>query len=194
MADEKTQAAKTEDRRVRRTKKLLQQGLTELMERKPVKDITVRELADLTDLNRGTFYMHYRDVFDMLEQMEQELFAQFDSLLASHEGDRLSEEAFPLLRDLFGFIGENAAFCRAMLDGNGDMAFLLRLNDVLKNRCLRDWMMARSREDKNRFDYSYAFAVYGCAGMIRDWLNKGMPESPDRLAEIAAHMIQHGAV
>ena len=69
MADEKTQAAKTEDRRVRRTKKLLQQGLTELMERKPVKDITVRELADLTDLNRGTFYMHYRDVFDMLDQV-----------------------------------------------------------------------------------------------------------------------------
>lgn len=47
---------KKEDRRVRRTKKLLTHGLIQLMKEKQVQDITVRELADLVDVNRGTFY------------------------------------------------------------------------------------------------------------------------------------------
>ena len=61
---QETGTEKKEDRRVRRTKKLLSQGLIELMQQKQVKDITVRELADLVDVNRGTFYLYYRDIFD----------------------------------------------------------------------------------------------------------------------------------
>ena len=49
---------KKEDRRVRRTKKLLTQALTELMQQKQVKEITVTELTDLADMNRGTFYLY----------------------------------------------------------------------------------------------------------------------------------------
>ena len=60
---------KKEDRRVRRTKKLLSQGLIELMQHKQVKDITVRELAERVDVNRGTFYLYYRDIFDLLERL-----------------------------------------------------------------------------------------------------------------------------
>ena len=68
------------DRRVRKTKALLLKGLTELMEQKDVNHISVRELTDLVDLNRGTFYLHYRDIFDMVNQVEDELFQEFDNL------------------------------------------------------------------------------------------------------------------
>ena len=58
-----------EDRRVRRTKKLLTQALTQLLQRKQVNEITVRELTDLADMNRGTFYLYYKDISDMLEKI-----------------------------------------------------------------------------------------------------------------------------
>ena len=51
-----------QDRRIRKTRKLLLHGLTQLMEKKSIKHITVRELTDLCDLNRATFYLHYRNV------------------------------------------------------------------------------------------------------------------------------------
>ena len=53
----------TVDRRVRKTKKLLLDGLTQLMQTKDVSEISVKELSDLVDINRGTFYLHYRDIF-----------------------------------------------------------------------------------------------------------------------------------
>ena len=58
----------TVDRRVRKTKKLLLDGLTQLMQTKDVSEISVKELSDLVDINRGTFYLHYRDIFDMLNK------------------------------------------------------------------------------------------------------------------------------
>ena len=65
------------DRRVRRTKTLLLQGLIRLMGEKDIKDISVKELSDLADINRGTFYLHYNDVYDMLSKIEEELFQEF---------------------------------------------------------------------------------------------------------------------
>ena len=76
---------KKEDRRVRRTKKLLTQALTELLQKKQINEITVKELTDLADMNRGTFYLYYRDIFDMLEKIEAELFQKLDSIAQSHE-------------------------------------------------------------------------------------------------------------
>ena len=50
---------KVVDRRVRKTKRQLRLALMKLMSEKSVKDISVRELAAIADINRGTFYIHY---------------------------------------------------------------------------------------------------------------------------------------
>ena len=63
---------KLEDRRVRRTKQLIKQSLIELMHEKPFKDITVKDITERADLNRGTFYLHYVDIYDLLSKIEDE--------------------------------------------------------------------------------------------------------------------------
>ena len=78
----------TVDRRVRKTKILLLDGLTQLMQTKDVSEISVKELSDLVDINRGTFYLHYRDIFDMLNKTEDELFSRFNEIV---EKDLLTE-------------------------------------------------------------------------------------------------------
>ena len=66
-----------QERRVRRTRAMILAGFIQLMQQKPVKDISVRELADLVDINRSTFYLHYTDIYDLLEQTENGLMDQF---------------------------------------------------------------------------------------------------------------------
>lgn len=68
------------DRRIKRTRYLLVHALTSLMLKKSIKDITVKELCESVDINRGTFYLHYKDIYDMLEQTEQGLLEQFEGL------------------------------------------------------------------------------------------------------------------
>ena len=64
---------KRNDRRVRKTRAQLQKSLIELMKTKNIKDITVKELVDLADINRSTFYLHYNNINDILKEMEQTL-------------------------------------------------------------------------------------------------------------------------
>ena len=94
----------TTDRRVRRTKARLRQALAQLLLEKDLSSITVRELTDLADVNRGTFYTHYRDLYDMLEQMEQEMFQELEDMLDSYASDILNRTSSPILRDVFRFV------------------------------------------------------------------------------------------
>ena len=57
-----------ENRSVRNTKRKLNQSLIQLMGEKQITQISVKELTELADVNRGTFYFHYTDIYDMLRQ------------------------------------------------------------------------------------------------------------------------------
>ena len=62
-----------EDRRARRSKKLLKQSLLELMKQKSFSEISVRDIAEEADMNRGTFYLHYSGTAELLKSVEEEL-------------------------------------------------------------------------------------------------------------------------
>ena len=59
-----------DDRRVRKTKKALQNAFAELLLTKEIQNISIRELTDYADIHRATFYMHYKDIYDLYEQLE----------------------------------------------------------------------------------------------------------------------------
>ncbi len=185
---------KKEDRRVRRTKKLLTQGLTELMQEKPLQDITVRELAERVDVNRGTFYLYYRDIFDMLTQVEEDLFSKFDQIVVSHKDDVMFSHTLPFLEDLFNFIQENSEMCAVLLGEHGDMAFVQRLNHVVHEKCMADWQLIRHPCSQDEFTYRYDFVVFGCIGLIRTWLSRHCQESTSYMANLANDMILRGSI
>lgn len=185
---------KKEDRRVRRTKKLLTQALTQLLQEKQINEITVKELTDLADMNRGTFYLYYKDMFDMLEKIEDGMFEALDAIISLHEHDDVSQQTKPILLDLFDFIEENQEMCRVLLSPHGDMNFLHRLNEVVREKCLKAWPNIRKEKGEADFDYHYSFVVFGCAGIIRAWVNRNCPESAEKMAEMAYGMILRGSL
>ena len=183
---------KKEDRRVRRTKKLLTQALTELLQKKQINEITVKELTELADMNRGTFYMYYKDIFDMREKIEDELFQKLDVIAQTHEHGDPTQQVKPILLDLFRFIEENQEVCRVLLSPNGDMNFLHRLYEAIRERSLEIWKDQMGSLGEKEFDYRYSFVIFGCAGMIRAWVNRNCQETDMQMAELADRMIRRG--
>lgn len=74
---------RAQDRRVLKTKAQLRTALTGLLEKKPLQEITVKELCEACNINRGTFYLHYPDVRALLDEIVNELMAQFEDMLES---------------------------------------------------------------------------------------------------------------
>ena len=85
---------KKSDRRIRRTKALLRHGLAQLMSEKSVNEVTVKELVDLVDINRSTFYLHYTDIYNMLESVEDELFDEILHTIRTHPVSPRIEAAY----------------------------------------------------------------------------------------------------
>lgn len=183
---------KKEDRRVRRTKKLLTQALTKLMAQKQLKEITVKELTELADMNRGTFYLYYKDIFDMLEKTEISLFNSLDSILTEHASQGAYTDIKHIMEDVFEFISENRDMCQVLLSENGDISFLHRLNELVREKCRSFWFSHNVNSDGNNYEYSYSFCVFGCAGLIRAWLINQCAEPHETMAKLAENLLMRG--
>ena len=70
------------DSRTRVTKLLIRKAFMELLHVKPIQSISIKELCDNAGINRGTFYTHYKDIYDLLEQIEREMLEDFEKALA----------------------------------------------------------------------------------------------------------------
>ena len=179
------------DRRIRKTQKQIQDGFIQLRKKKHIKDITVKELCESIDINRGTFYLHYKDIYDLSEQLENEMLTNFENVLNTHPVDEINSPN-PLLCDLFKSIAENADFCTALLSDNGEIAFFNKLKIVIRDACFKHWLILFKPTKTDKFEYIYDFILYGCIGMVESWLHNGLKESPEEMAELVCNMIMNG--
>ena len=60
---------------------LIRRAFTTLLRQKPIQSISVKELCELAEINRGTFYAHYTDIYDLRDQIEQEMQTDFAKAL-----------------------------------------------------------------------------------------------------------------
>ena len=136
MKEEKKE--ETIDRRIRKTRRLLRECLTALLKEKKVQDITVREIADMADINRGTFYLHYKDVFDLMEQIENGLLKELEDMLNHHQAQDLLSRPSLIFAELYPLVQDNADIVSILIGENGDLNFVNRLKHIVREKCLKD--------------------------------------------------------
>ncbi|KSU84440.1 transcriptional regulator, TetR family [Fictibacillus enclensis] len=181
------------DRRIRRTKQMIRDALTELMEDVGFDAITVRDLTEKADINRGTFYLHYKDKFDLLEQCEREVLDELAQVQGHVEGLQLENfyehfnrgEPLPFIVKLFEYLKENGAFMRVILGPKGDPLFQVKLKEMLAEHLLKHMVKKARIEMAVPFDYFKAYVISAHLGVIQEWLFRGMKESPKEIAMTA---------
>ena len=179
------------DRRVRRTKALLLKGLMRLMETKDIKDISVKELSDLVDINRSTFYLHYNDIYDMLDQIENELFVEFNDILDRTIGQSFEPvSAQATLKEIFSFLDRHRDVARTIMGPHGDLTFVNRMNNLVKER-IRN--LLNSNQPHSDYTYIEAFVVSGCIGVIETWLNHPNPQTPEEISTMCSTLLTKGS-
>ena len=180
------------DRRVRKTRRQLRECLITLLKEKKVQDITVRELTDMADLNRGTFYLHYKDVFDLLEKTEAELQEDLNQLVCKHDAVDLKQRPSVIFNEIYSLVYDNADLIEILLGENGDLNFVNRLKQLIREKCLKDWMEVFRSGNAAAFDAFFSFIVSGCIGLVQYWLQTGLKETPEQMAKLTEHIITKG--
>ena len=178
------------DRRVRKTRTKLRQCLAELLKTKSIHEITVTELAKMADINRGTFYLHYRDVYDLLEHIEADILKEFHSLL-THSTPAM-EHLAPFIEIMLSFIQENSDIFRLFMENKTDSDFPGKLREELKRTVFQNWASQIRRRNLSQFELYYEFALNGTLGMIENWLRNEQTMKPGELSLLIEEFIQGG--
>lgn len=156
----------TEDRRVRKTKKALREGLAELMLEKDLRNITVRELVDKIDIHRATFYVHYKDIYDLYEQMEDMIVNELCTII---DGE-VSGTYEALFEALISYVSDNSKICRMFLNKNGNRSFIDRISAVLEEKYLEIWQHdLKQKEIHEEWRFFASYHIRGCLAIVSTW-------------------------
>lgn len=181
------------DHRTRLTNSLIRQAFTELLQRKPIQRITVKELCGKAGVNRSTFYAHYTDIYDLLAKLEEDMVADFQRALAPLLGAEMEEPS--LLRIITGIyqcLKDNVDICTVTLGEHGDKAFAVRLLSLGWESCLAAYSNHLWGASPKQLEYFYAFVSNGHIGLLQKWLKEGMTTSVEEMARMAQNIMLHG--
>ena len=117
-----------EDRRARRSRKLLKESLLELMKSKTFSDISVRDVTDAADMNRGTFYLHYSGTAELLQSLEEDLLSELQSLVEAHMQESVAVgSAAPVFEPVLDFVIERREICTVLFASSEATGFIQSL-------------------------------------------------------------------
>ncbi|MBM7651178.1 TetR/AcrR family transcriptional regulator [Neobacillus cucumis] len=190
------------DLRIIRTKGAIRDALVELIDEKGFEAITVKDITIRAKINRGTFYAHYQDKFDLMTRCEEEIMFEmsriakqnFPDVIAALETNSPTLAPVPLVVLIFEYLNENSGFMRAVLGPKGDLSFQTRLKDFMWKTLYGNDVNAIIKEENLLVPGEYLVSYIASAhiGVIQQWLNNGMKESPQEMARILSTITVNG--
>jgi AcrR family transcriptional regulator len=173
-----------EDLRVRRTRKVLKSALIELTIEKGFAAVTVQDIANRAMVNRATFYRHYLDKYDLLDQYMSEVYdltaAQEEIPIVGAQYANLAKPPAGLI-SLLEHVQQHADFYRVMLGKQGDTSFVQNIQQYIEKR-FRSLLPASARPSEPLLELCLSYVSHAGVGAIVWWLNNGRAYSPHEVA------------
>ncbi|WP_338448580.1 TetR/AcrR family transcriptional regulator [Niallia oryzisoli] len=166
------------DPRILRTKRMFKEALISLLTENVDKSkLTVQKIAERSELNRATFYLHYRDIEDLMEQMTDEILGELSEKINPHSVENPSK-GYPPLVSFLEHIYQHGGLFHVMLE-NKD--FRTRIFNILLE------IITLKGEEKmakgNPFLVPTEIMASSTLGIVTWWVQAEMPYSPSYLAK-----------
>ena len=190
------------DLRVTRTRQAIRTAFLGLLEEKGFEAITVKDITARALINRATFYAHYDDKYALMNAIEEQLIEDLLAIRAKqmpalvqliNEGKETMETS-PIAIATLKYISENRTLLNAMLGPHGNIAFQHRLKDFIWKSTFTNSAAPFIKEEKLRVPSQYLASYLTSAhiGVIQQWLQDGLKETPEQMASILSTMTING--
>ncbi len=167
------------DLRVQKTRNNILDAFIELRSEKPLEKITVKELAERAQISKQTFYLHYRDIYDLSEQLEQELIKSLVDGLSHQE--HLLEHSKEATLELFRAAAAQTSLFRTVFSGSRSSALTEGLEREIKKIIL-----AHNPEVEHdlRANICLTILIHGCYLAYQ----KHSANAPEEVAQILSEI------
>lgn len=173
------------------TRKKIQDCFMELLSKKEFSKVSIKDITTNASINRGTFYLHYVDKYELLDQIENQLLEGLKvHLEAMNMKDAMVKEKHMeiavLSTEVFRYFNQHAEQFMILLSKNNTSGFHFRL----KNFFIKQFEVNYYRSELFKIDptipndYISAFAASAILGLIEQWLSHEKRETPEEIAKL----------
>lgn len=184
------------DRRVQRTRELLQAALIALIRERGYEAVTIQEIADRASAGRTTFYLHYVDKDDLFMSCHEAIVGSFQlgpRFLRTREA-LLAANAQPGLAAAFGHLEAMRAQLAPLFSGKHSALLLRRLRDWNAHEIEAGLRVAFPEAESGVALDLLAHELAGAQiSLLQWWLSERRPHTPEQLAE-SYHRLQRAAI
>lgn len=186
------------DLRITRTKKAIRNGFLNLVNEKGFETISIKDIANEAQINRATFYLHYRDKFDLLEKLSTEVLNELTEAIKPDVHVQTMEVKLPYLlqtiESVLINIQNNSDFYKVMFGKHGVYDFHNRMFKVVKGKFKSVFMERGLKEDDFHFpmDLLVHFIASALIGVVIWWLEHDLEQSPKQMAMQVLPIIKNG--
>ncbi|MBC1569748.1 TetR/AcrR family transcriptional regulator [Listeria sp. FSL L7-1425] len=179
------------DRRVKKTKKAFNQALFSLLDQKPFHQITITDIVTEADVNRGTFYKHYRDKEELLDSIVEEILTDLKNAYQDpylHTAHFSIQALTPSMIKIFDHVYAHQSFYKQVIKSTIRPSFQNQVCDVIRELILAD---VASFSDSSSADALLlaTYQAHAIFGMIVFWAEENFSHSPQYMSEQLLHII-----
>jgi len=176
----------------------MRRAFIELTSERGREGFTVNDLCERADINRGTFYNHFKDKDELDRALQEEFMRGLDEFRSNMQKMtlfdlaklKISRKPLPILVDLFDYLREQSGYLSVMLGPNGNAEFKQMMQDTICADLIMGMLHEKYRKHLTAF-VSYYVSFYSAAylGVISKWFDGGMEESSEEMARIAMRLL-----
>lgn len=175
----------TEDRRFKRTDRILRESFAQLLTEKPLHTISVKELTDRADIHRSTFYAHYTDVYDLYYRMEEDVISEIHSIIEKDYHLNLAQ-CYRLLTE---YVYEHKSLSRLLFIGENSYSVIHMLTNEFHESCRSYWQRIPGVDCISKeLDFTIRYHVQGCFALIRRWCESDFDISIEEMTAIITNI------
>lgn len=184
---------KKTDLRVIKTKKAIRSAFLELIREEGFANVNVKKIVERAEINRGTFYLHYSDKYDLKDKIEDEL---LESLLVITNASPYNEfkskdikwEEFYAYFSLFvKYVYDNGELFTLLQSDNGDSAFAVKFHKMSKKIWEKHQLIDRLSIPTN---YALTALISLTSSLMLEWVNGGFRETQEEFMQILLKIIK----
>ena len=158
------------------TKRALAASLKKLLSKKPLDKITVSDITDDCEVNRQTFYYHFKDIYDLLEWI-------FTNEVIEEIDNEIEENWQQKFIYIFEYVIQNKEFIKNVYSSGSKEYFLKfaykQTNLLIINFIEKEYKDKKIKEENKKFIAN--FYKYGFVGVMEEWIETGMKEEPQKI-------------
>lgn len=177
------------DRRVIKTKKAIKNAFMKLLAEKHISEITIKEIADVADINRKTFYNYYTGVHELLEELENDVVSRFEENIADFDFDALHPDK--TFSNLSYHIEDSEGLHRKLFISKNNSHLKEKMFNALRNRTI-DFLVEKYNIDKATLNVITIFISSGLMHVYEYYLTEGSNMSLEEVSSILSDIIENG--